>query len=569
MTKKDIILKNYLPIQAIILAAGNSSRFNTNKSKLCYKLCGQELILYPLKALEALEIPATVILGNPQNKNHEEIKKIISKYQKDQQGLNQQNSQAKLNKKINKNLREINFAVQEKQLGTGHAVYCSREHWKAENILILNGDMPLINTGLIENLIKIHEQNNATVSFVKAYYPYSETNNSAYGRIVELEKFSANNSDKNYKASSEDSKISIEIIEAKDLKQDPRDFPYINAGIYLVNREFLEQEFLNKPELEKLDNNLNTQKILDLKLDKEIKAKEIYITDLIKSAALTKRTICSLEVDFDLVRGVNTLEELYCAEKIKKNNLIKYWQNLGVRFTEPNNTQIDQYVILEPGVTIEAGVYLKGNSIIKANSLIGPYSIIDNSIIEEDSIIFSHTVIENSLIKAGSQVGPFARVHKESTIDKAVIGNFVEISMSQIGAASKAKHLTYIGNSEIGSQVNIGAGVITCNYNGISKNKTIIGDNSFIGSNSALIAPVEIGKAAIIGAGSVITKPVPDNSLAISRVNQINKLDYAPILKAKYLKLKEQKDLEDKNNLENNIETDFNIKKIQNQEISF
>lgn len=470
--KKNKTIQN---IQAIVLAAGKSSRFNTSKTKLSYKICGQEIIAYPLTLLSSFNIPTIVIVGHKK----EEIKNIIEKY----------------------NFKNINYCEQSEQLGTGHAVQCAQSLLNYENILIINGDMPLVKPDIIENLVNIHQDQNSTISFVTAYNP--KTNNS-YGRVKK-------NNNK------------IQIIEVKELRQQNKnldDYKYINAGIYLIKKDFL-VDTLNK-------------------LKKSKVSQELYITDLVKIASDNNLIIKTIEADLDSLRGINTQQELFEAEKIKKLKIIESFMANGVRFKDINSIDIDINITIEPGTTIEANVKIKEKSYIGANSIIESGSTIINSYIEKDAIIKQNSVIENSKVKSFAQIGPFAQVRKNSTISEyAFIGNFVEISSSIIGQNTKAKHLAYIGNSEVGQKVNVGAGTITCNYNGITKNKTIIKDNAFIGSNSSLIAPVTIGKNAIVAAGSVITKDIPDNALVIARSREVIKENY--VSKFKILSNKKDK----------------------------
>lgn len=493
---------HYTHIQAIVLAAGSSSRFCTSSSKLSFTICGQELIIYPLRALEKLSIPTTIVIGHQKEK----IKEIITK-----------------------NISIAQFVVQEKQLGTGHAVICSKDHWNANNILILNGDAPLVDEQLINELIDRHINQEATITFVSAYNAVKT--NGAYGRIVI----------KNDK---------MQIVEAKefgDLKIE--DYPYINAGIYLVNQEFLTHAI---DKLAESHNSKNSGKI-------DNKKREFYITDLIEIASQSNKKIVVVETDFNKVRGINTLQELYLAETVKKTEIISHWMAKGVRFIDPSSVQIDISVTLEPDTIIEAGVYLKGKTSIGRHCKIEPYAIIKDSIIHDFAQILSHSVIENSVVHAGAQVGPFARLRKDSSIGaESVIGNFVEVSQSNIANQTKAKHLAYLGTSNIGSKVNIGAGVITCNYNGFNKNLTHILDEAFVGSNSALIAPVTIGKSSIIGAGSVITTDIPENALALTRADQTVKPNYASELKEKYKQKKEAQNTKSDN--KNIVTTNFKPK---------
>jgi bifunctional UDP-N-acetylglucosamine pyrophosphorylase / glucosamine-1-phosphate N-acetyltransferase len=448
-------------IQAIILAAGKSTRFNTEKTKLAEPLCGQALILFPTKLLEQCAIPTTVVVGYQQ----ETIKNIITTAH----GTTMQ------------------FVTQEKQEGTGHALAVTKHLWHADHILVMNADAPLVTEETINSLYDAHIQQNATISFVTACSP--DPLGKAYGRIVKKEHF-------------------IEIIEAKDFNGDPHEHCCINAGIYVIKKDFLINhiETLN-------DNNAN---------------KEFYITDLVKIASHNTMHVATISAPFDTIRGVNTLQELWAAEQIKRSDLIKYWMEHGVRFSLAQNIHIDLNVSIGKGTYIGSGVHLFGATTIGKNCTIKEFSSLDNVTIGDAVTIYQHCLISDTQIDSGAFIGPFAHLRDTVHIGQnAAIGNFVEIKNSVIGAESKAKHLTYLGDATVGSRVNIGAGTITCNYDGVDKHATIIKNNTFIGSNNALIAPITIGENAFTAAGSTITDDVPDNALAIARSCQINKLEYA------------------------------------------
>lgn len=452
-------MKNNL--QAIILAAGKSSRFKTNHSKLLEKICGQEMILYITKLLSGFEVQTTVVVGYQREMIEAAIK--------------------------NNHQENINFVHQEQQLGTGHALMCTQELWQNNHILVLNGDVPLITADCIETLYKKHISQNADISFIVAHN--IDPDLSAYGRVIQ-------------------EGSSIKIVEAKDDTRENSEHCCINAGIYLFKKDFL-------------NNNIN-------EISKSKVTGELYITDLINIACKKGFKVETVSAQVDVIRGINTLKELWAAEQIKRAEIIKNCMMNGVRFAFAQNCHVDLNSKIEAGTNIGVGVQVYGNSRIGANCKIEAFSIIDNAVIEDDVTIRSHTVIKDSTISKNSIVGPFAHVHSNTVVkENVIIGNFVEVKNSEIGDSSKAKHLTYLGDTQVGANVNIGAGTITCNYNGILKQRTIIKDNVFIGSNNSLVAPVTIGNNAFTAAGSVITENVPDYALAIARAGQINKEDYA------------------------------------------
>jgi bifunctional UDP-N-acetylglucosamine pyrophosphorylase / glucosamine-1-phosphate N-acetyltransferase len=460
-------------IQAIVLAAGKSNRFQTSSSKLIAKICGQEMILYLTKLLSSMNIPTTIVVGF----QSDEIKKVVSMHHKD----------------------EISFVHQGEQRGTGHATAQTQHTWYADNILILNGDTPLISQEIINELIIHHIKHSTTITFATAHYanPHSK-----YGRVIQHGDM-------------------LKIVEAKDCTADMHESCCINAGIYLIKKAFL-HDYINK-------------------LSNTNAAEEYYITDLIAMANEHHFKVETISAPFDHIRGINTLKELWTVEQIKRSELMSSWMAKGVRFHMAQSTHIDIDVTIGSGTSIGAGVQLINGTTIGTDCIIEPFSIIDNSHIGNNVVIHSHCVIKNTTIEKECSVGPFAHLHDHSMMkEKAVVGNFVEIVRTMLNNESKAKHLSYLGDTNVGYKANIGAGTITCNYNGLTKHQTSIKDGAFIGSNSTIVAPVIIGKGAYTAAGSVITQHVPDDALAIARSRQTNKEGYAQKLRS--TKKNEQKD---------------------------
>jgi bifunctional UDP-N-acetylglucosamine pyrophosphorylase/glucosamine-1-phosphate N-acetyltransferase len=283
---------------------------------------------------------------------------------------------------------------------------------------------------------------------------------------------------------------------------------FVNAGIYVFKKDFLKKYVTS--------------------LAPHENSNEIYLTDLIEIAHKNKLTVSTVNAPFDTVRGVNTLKELWAAEQIQRSAIIEHWMSQGVRFSYAQSTHIDVDVTIGSGTCIEAGVQLLSGTRIGKQCTVKSYACIKNSILSDQVTIQSHTVVTDATIGELCVVGPFAHIHNNSVIgSESIIGNFVEVTKSSIAHKTKIKHLSYIGNAHIGSYVNIGAGTIICNYNGVTKNTTIIEDHAFVGSNNALIAPVTIAQHAMTAAGSVITDSVPPHALAIARAHQVNKEGYA------------------------------------------
>jgi bifunctional UDP-N-acetylglucosamine pyrophosphorylase/glucosamine-1-phosphate N-acetyltransferase len=344
-------------IEAVVLAAGKSSRFNTEQSKLTTKICGQEMILYITKLLSKLNIPTTMIVGYQKEK----IQEIIIK---------------------NHNL-DIKFIEQLQQLGTGHAVKTALPHLSKDHVLVLNGDIPLIDRSIIEKLTVIHLENNASLSFVGAYN--FDPNIKGYGTIFKNEN-------------------SLKIVEAKELKNhhETNEVPLLNAGIYLFEKKFLIDSIA--------------------KLEKSSITGEIYITDLVTIANNLNQKIELIVSPFDKIRGVNTLEELWMVEQIIKAERIKYFMDQGVRFASGQNISLDIDVTIGAGSFVGNGVELLSGTKVGKNCTINAYSIIKNSNIENHVTIKSHSMIENSKIITNSQVGPF--VHISANLETVNLASF-------------------------------------------------------------------------------------------------------------------------------------------------
>lgn len=453
-------------LQAIILSAGKSSRFGTDSSKLLAPLCGQEMILYPTKLLHEFGIETTMVTGHQREDIEAVVKKNVSK--------------------------NIQFIHQTEQRGTGHAILCTKDAWHKDHILIMNGDMPLVTKDIITKLYAKHTETDAAISFVTSYNVDPSITN--YGRVIQ-------------------DGTKIKIVEPSDFKGDQHHHHALNAGIYLIKKDFL-LNYCNSIEANENSN-------------------EFYLTDLVGIASNARETVSTVNVPFDCVRGVNTLAELWAAEQIKRGSLIQHWMEHGVRFMMPQTTYIDLDVAIGSGTIISAGAQLLRGTRIGEQCVIHPFCVLDNAIIGDNVCIDSHSVIRDSTVHAQAHIGPYAHLRTETEIhEQAHVGNFVEIKKSTLGKETKAKHLSYLGDATVGSNVNIGAGTITCNHDGKNKHETIIQDNAYIGSNSTLIAPLTIENNAFTAAGSTITDNVPKDALAIGRARQVNKDGYAKKLRS-------------------------------------
>ncbi|MEK7851994.1 MAG: bifunctional UDP-N-acetylglucosamine diphosphorylase/glucosamine-1-phosphate N-acetyltransferase GlmU [Deltaproteobacteria bacterium] len=378
----------------------------------------------------------------------------------------------------------VTFVEQKEQLGTGHAVMQAEKalsRFKGD-VLILSGDVPLITSETLRGLMDAHKKSKAilTVLTAEPEDPYG------YGRIIK------------------DSKGGIKkIVEEKDAIAKEKAVKEINTGIYCVDSEFL----------------LRALKMIE---PKNVQ-KEYYFTDIVGIAVNEKKRVATYRAsDFKEVMGINSRIEQAEAECIIKIKTLENLMASGVTIIDPSSTYISPSVNIFPDTVIYPGAMISGDTVIGKGCSIGPGSIISNTRIGNCVKVKAYCVMEESEIKDEAVIGPLAHLRPQTVIEKgAHIGNFVEIKKSTIGEGSKANHLTYIGDATIGKGVNIGAGTITCNYDGFKKYQTIIEDNVFVGSDTQLIAPVKIGKGSLIGAGTTVTEDVPADSMVLSRVKQV------------------------------------------------
>ena len=384
---------------------------------------------------------------------------------------------------------QTDFVRQTEQLGTGHAVMMAEP--VLENLtgqtLVIAGDTPLITGESLKNLIDFHinHKNVATILTAEADNPFG------YGRIVRNQHDEV-----------------LKIVEQKDASDFEQQIKEINTGTYVFDNARLFEALKN----------INTNNAQG----------EYYITDVIGIFRENGEKVGAYTLkDFDESLGVNDRVALATAEGVMRRRINQQHMVNGVSFVNPNATYIDVDVEIAPEVQVEANVTLKGQTKIGAETILTNGTYIVDSVIGERTVI-TNSMIEESSVADGVTVGPYAHIRPGSSLAKDVhVGNFVEVKGSSIGENTKAGHLTYIGNSEVGANVNFGAGTITVNYDGQKKYKTIIGDNVFVGSNSTIIAPVELGDNSLVGAGSTITKDVPSDAIALGRGRQINKEDYA------------------------------------------
>lgn len=377
----------------------------------------------------------------------------------------------------------VQFIDQKEQLGTGHAVMTAREKFAGYtgDVLILPGDCPLISAATLEGCLKFHRDGAYRATVLTA-----ETQNPAgYGRIVRRN----------------DTEVDS-IVEHRDATPEILKIPEINSSIYVFNAPALFDA------LAKIGTN-NAQR-------------EYYLTDVIGILVSNRQKVGAYKVgSVEEILGVNTRQELAAVDQILRRRKCDALMLDGVTIMDPASTFIDADVQIGADTVIYPSVQIYGATFIGDDAVIHSFSRISNSKIGARSVVLEGCVVVDSAIGEDVSVGPYAHLRMGTSVDdKAKVGNFVEIKKSKLGAGTKSMHLAYLGDATIGKDVNIGAGVITCNYDGVNKHPTVIEDGAFIGTDSQLIAPVRVGKNAYVAAGSSITDDVPPESLAIARGRQ-------------------------------------------------
>ena len=436
---------------AIILAAGQGTRMNSQTAKVLHKVGNKSLLQHVIDASRPLVNSINVIIGH----HSESVKKTTSN-------------------------DDINWVNQKEQLGTGHAVQQAIPHINDNSIcLILYGDVPLIKTETLQKLTDKAESSGFSLLSVMMENPFG------YGRIIR----DSNNS-------------ILSIVEQKDASKDELQVREINTGIMAIRGSIL------KKYLKELEPN-NSQG-------------ELYLTDIVEKAVKDNVNIASFICESVAeVMGINDKNQLSQAERAYQQNKASDLMSKGLTIMDPKRFDCRGELSFKDDCVIDVNVVFEGDNDLGKNVSISPNCIIKASKIGDNTHILANSIIENAVIGSNTSIGPFARIRPETKIgNHSKIGNFVEVKKSSIENNSKVSHLSYIGDSKIGNDVNVGAGVITCNYDGINKFQTEIKDGAFVGSNSQLVAPVTIGKNSTIGAGSTITQNTPDGQLTLSRNKQ-------------------------------------------------
>lgn len=447
----------------VVLAAGLGKRMFSKKPKVLMEILGQPMLSYIYSTLEdKFKGDIWTVIGHGAH----EVRERFSQ-------------QPKLTEK---------FILQDSPLGTGHALMAAWPVIRPQGrtgLLVVNGDTPLLQAKHIQALLNVVEQDRADLAFLSITLP--EPGN--YGRVLR-----------------KDGRVSA-IIEAKDYDPvehgpEPRE---VNAGVYWLRSRAIDSLLSG--------------------LRNDNKSGEYYLTDLVGLAVRAGLTVSALDYGYEpALLGLNNPLELSEAEELVRSRLVADWQRRGVLVRSAGQVRIGPAVSLEPGVELHGPCELYGNTVVSEHVRVMANTYINNSVLGQGCLIRHFSHLEEALVGPDCVVGPFARLRPGSVMERgSLVGNFVEMKKSRLGSGSKAAHLSYLGDADIDDLVNIGAGTITCNYDGRRKHATIIKKGAFIGSNTALVAPVTVGENAVIGAGSVITRDVDEGNLALTRAPQVGK----------------------------------------------
>ena len=463
-------------LAVVVMAAGLGKRMRSKQAKVLHPVAGQAMVLYSVGlGLRMAGDCVAVVVGHQADL----VRQVIDRATSRKTGGS-----------------PVAIVEQREQLGTGHAVLQSRpvfavgKQGAPSRYLILNGDTPLLQEKTVRELLRVHEAECATVTLLTAVLADA----SGYGRVV--------------RAHSGERGVS-RIVEDRDANAEEQAIREINVGTYVVDGEFLFSA------LEQLDPS-NAQG-------------EYYLTDIIHLAAEQGRRVAAMVLDNpDEGLGVNTRRQLAEAEQVVRQQIRDHWLDAGVTMIDPASTWIDAAVTIGKDTILYPNVTLEGTTVIGEDCVLHSSTRLTDCIVGNGVEILDHCLFAASHIEDDAHLGPFVHLRPGVVVrKKAKVGNFVEMKKTDLGEGSKANHLSYLGDAKIGKGVNIGAGTVTCNYDGVQKFQTVIGDGVFLGSDTQLIAPVTVGAGAIIAAGTTVTEDVPADALAIARAPQVNRAGWA------------------------------------------
>lgn len=452
-----------IPVTVVILAAGLGTRMKSRKAKVLHRAGGKTLVEHVVET--ALELAPAERIFVVVGHQAGEVRQAVA-------------------------TPGIGFIQQEEQKGTGHAVMVGRDALSGMDgyLMILYGDSPLLRAETLKRLIEAEASGDAAGVLLTARM----ADPTGYGRVIR--------DDRGHVAA---------IVEQKAGTPEQLAIREANMGIYCYRAD------------------LFWKHVDEIRPDNP--AHEYYLTDMVEILNRAGHHVDALEIDDEReALGINTRLELAEVDRLLRGRKLRELMLAGVTIEKPETVTVDAGVYIGMDTVIEPFAQILGRTTIGENCRIGACSIVRDSEIADDVEIGAFTIVGTSRLERGVHAGPFARLRMENYVaEGAHIGNFVELKKTRMGANAKANHLAYLGDSQIGARVNIGAGTITCNYDGVHKHPTRIGEGAFIGSNSTLVAPIEIGDGAYVGAGSVVTYPVPSDALAIGRARQVVKEEWA------------------------------------------
>ncbi|HJU04182.1 MAG TPA: bifunctional UDP-N-acetylglucosamine diphosphorylase/glucosamine-1-phosphate N-acetyltransferase GlmU, partial [Nitrospiraceae bacterium] len=488
-------------IGAIVMAAGLGKRMRSKLAKVLHPVAGRPMVLYAVELAERVATEGVaVVVGHQADK----VKAVLDAHHAAKSmtpaggGVPQRAKGVTARVSLEPGNMPLLTAEQAQQLGTGHAVMQARAAFLrarrsvASAYAILNGDTPLLTEITVQELLRVHEEEKATITILTAVLD----DPSGYGRVVR------------HPNANIDRPV-LKIVEDRDATPEEAEIREVNVGTYVVDGPFL---------FEALD-----------ALQPQNAQQEYYLTDIVKLAVERGLRVSALIAKHaDEGMGINSRQQLAAAERVLRSRICERWMQEGVTLRDPATISIDADVRIGQDSVVYPYVTLEGRTTIGPDCEIRSHSRITDSVLGKHVVVQDCCVIREAHLEDDTTVGPFAHLRPGAVLRRsAKVGNFVEMKKTDLGEGSKANHLTYLGDAKIGKGVNIGAGTITCNYDGFHKFETVIEDEVFIGSDTQLIAPVRVGRGAVVAAGSSVTEEVPADALAISRSMQVNRPGWA------------------------------------------
>lgn len=447
------------PLQVVILAAGLGTRMKSKTAKVLHRAGGAALIEHAVDTTLELAPPERIFVVV--GYQAERVRELVEG-------------------------RGVRFVRQDEQKGTGHALMTCRDAVGTGEglLLVLYGDSPLLKAETLRRLVDAHCRSSAAATVITT----TPDDPAGYGRVVR-----------------DEAGAIAAIVEQKAATAEQLTIGEINSGIYCFRNDLL------------------WKYIAELRAGGA--AAECYLTDIVEIFRRAGHAVAAMRhEDFRDLQGINTRVELAAADRIFRERAVRRWMLEGVTVEKPETVTIDPRVRIGADTVIEPFAQILGQTVIGEDCTIGACSIIRDSELADGVVVAPFTIIVGSRLDTGAQAGPYARLRMENHLEAgARVGNFVELKRARLGAGARSMHLTYLGDCSIGRDTNIGAGTITCNYDGFKKHATVIGEGAFVGSNTILVAPVEVGDRSYVAAGSVITESVPSEALALGRARQVNK----------------------------------------------